>query len=314
MRGKSLILGIAVVTLVGPPALAADLESRPAPVLSPIPNWSGPYIGAGVGGRFNAVDGNVTAASVGTPPVPINLRAGSPGYTNPAMWWGSQPGAMQYLDHIAIGARIYAGWDFQVTPNYIVGLEGDFAYANETSVFHGSPYPVNMIFGTPSLPFGASSFDLFRVRTTWDASARLRAGWLVTPAMLVYLTAGLAWTRLEAESTCTSKVGLGNVSNCAPGNYFSGTLGPEVITNSAVQLGWTAGTGMEFAFARHWIVRAQYRFSDFGYPSGGTFRPFSFTDTRVCSGCPSAASPLTVSYELPVMMHSFEVGLAYKFQ
>src|SRR5262249_52136625 len=42
--------------------------------------------------------------------------------------------------------------------------------------------------------------------------------------------------------------------------------------------------------------------------------PASFTDTRACIGCPSATtSPLTVSYELPLMQHIFEVGVAYKF-
>jgi hypothetical protein len=57
----------------------------------------------------------------------------------------------------------------------------------------------------------------------------------------------------------------------------------------------------------------QYRFSDFGYPSFGGFSAFSFTDTRACNGCPPAASPLTVSYQLPVMQHHFGFGVAYKF-
>jgi outer membrane immunogenic protein len=310
---KKILIGIAVIAaLLGPRALAADLEGT-APPLAPYSKWSGPYIGVGLGARFNAVDGNVTSATVGTPPAAIDLRRGSPGYTNPLMWWGAAPGAMQYLDHIAIGTRVYGGWNFQVAPTYVVGVEGDFAYANETAVFHGSPYPANLLFGSPSLPFGASPFDLFRVTTTWDASARVRAGWLATPSMMLYLTAGLALAHFQAESTCSTEA-TPTVSNCASGNYFSGTLGPAVIRHSSTMLGWTAGSGIDFLLGSHWVLRTQYRFSDFGYPPGRGFRAFSFTDTRVCNGCPSAtSSPLTVSYELPVMQHVFEFGLAYRF-
>ena len=222
---KKVLIGIAVIcALPGARALAADLEPR-APARVPYSSWSGPYIGIGVGARYNAVDGNVTSATVGTPPTAIALPPVSDGYSNPLLWWGAGPGAMQYIDNISIGVRIYSGWNVQVAPAFVVGVEGDFAYANEAAVFHGSPYPVNLLFGSPSLPFGASPNDEFKVRTTWDGSARLRGGWLANPSTLLYLTAGLAWAHLEVTSTC-SIVPTPNVSNCAPGNYFSGTLGP----------------------------------------------------------------------------------------
>jgi hypothetical protein len=30
-----------------------------------------------------------------------------------------------------------------VASAYVVGVEGDIAYANEAAIFHGSPYPAN---------------------------------------------------------------------------------------------------------------------------------------------------------------------------
>jgi outer membrane immunogenic protein len=135
--------------------------------------------------------------------------------------------------------------------------------------------------------------------------------------MLLYLTAGLAWANLKASSVCSDEP-TPNVLNCAPGNYFSGTLQPTVAAHTAfiehttTKLGWTAGMGVDMLLGSNWIARAQYRFSDFGYLSGHS-GAFTFTDTRVCSGCPSAASPLTVSYELLLMQHIFELGIAYKF-
>ena len=90
----------------------------------------------------------MTSATVGTPPTAIALPTVSQGYTNPLMWWGAGPGAMQYIDHISIGIRLYGGWNFQVAPARSSGSRRDFAYANETAVFHGSPYPANLLFGT----------------------------------------------------------------------------------------------------------------------------------------------------------------------
>jgi len=311
--GRQVLLGVAVVTaLFGARALGADLDLRAPPAA--LPNWSGLYVGIGVGARANAVDANATSATVGTPPVPIALSIAASGDPNALAFWQQQQGAQQYLDTIALRGGIYAGWNFQMGPSYVMGVEADFAYANETASFHGSPYPANLIFGTPTpLPLGASPTDSLRLTTRWDASLRLRGGWLATPFMLLYLTGGLAWANVEAQSTC-SPFSTPGVSNCAPGNYFSGTLGPDVITHTQTRLGWTLGAGAEMLLGSQWVARVQYRFSDFGYPSGHG-GAFTFTDVRVCSGCPSpASSPLTVSYEFLVMQHIFELGIAYKFQ
>jgi hypothetical protein len=96
----------------------------------PYLNWSGPYFGVGLGPRFNAVDANVTSATVGTPPVAIPLPIAASGDPNPLAFWQQQQGAQQYFDHLALRVGIYGGWNFQVAPTYVVGVEGDFAYAN----------------------------------------------------------------------------------------------------------------------------------------------------------------------------------------
>ena len=262
----SLTAVAAVVALRGGRAVAADIEQRtpfPSSTLPPPAyTWSGPYVGFGIGARYNAVDANVTSARVGTPPVDIPLPKVSDPYNNPLKWWGAGPGAMQFIDNIAIGARVYGGWNFQVAPAWVIGVEADFLYANESAVFHGSAYPANLPFGTPNLPFGATPNDEFKVKTKWDGSLRLRGGWVVTPDSMLYLTAGLVWAHVGAESICSS-VPTPNVSNCAPGRYFSGTLRPAVIAQSATKLGWTVGGGVDRGLGSNWAARVQYRFSDF---------------------------------------------------
>lgn len=69
--------------------------------------------------------------------------------------------------------------------------------AHEKAVFHGSAYPVNLQFGTPSsLRFGTSSNDTFSVRATLDATAPA-VGSLRRRRCL---TGGLAAAHLEATS------------------------------------------------------------------------------------------------------------------
>jgi hypothetical protein len=68
---NKILAGIAVnAALLGFPALAADLQTNAPPAI-PYPNWSGPYLGISGGARYNAVDGNVTSATVGTPLTPL---------------------------------------------------------------------------------------------------------------------------------------------------------------------------------------------------------------------------------------------------
>lgn len=298
--------GALVGTLPGGHASAADLEvSQPPAVL----NWSGPYIGVGVSTRHNSVDGSVTSATAGTTPIPLPpITAGGAAWE---FWRSGGPSGTEYIDNIALRGGVYAGWNWQISPRYVVGVEADFSYANETGFLHGSPYMTNLVFGSPSpIPFGATPNDAFYVRTTWDSSARIRFGWLVYPSAMIYLTGGIAWAHLEAMSDCSAR-STPNVSNCAIGNYFGGTLGPAVIKHSATKIGWTAGTGVDVMLNSRWIVRGQYRVSDFGYLSGAG--AFNFSDTRVCSGCAASNNPLSVSYQLLMVQHNFELGLAYKF-
>ena len=319
---KKIVIAIGVIAAFpGPGTLAADLPSPPPAVVytkpaAPISIWTGPYVGVTIGVRFNAVDAHVTSATVGTPPTPIPLPPVSEGTSFALAFWQQNQGAMQYLDNIAIRGGIYGGWNYQVAPAYVVGVEADFGLGQEKAVFHGSPYPANLQFGPPGtdpVPFGASPNDTFSVRATWDASLRLRGGWLAAPTVLFYLTGGIAAAHLEATSTC-STTPTAIVSNCAPNNYFSGTLGPAAITHSATKLGWTAGLGIDMVLWSGWMVRAQYRYADYGYLSIGDASTFNFADTRTCVGCPSAASsPLNVAYQLRMMQHICEFGLAYKF-
>jgi outer membrane immunogenic protein len=277
-------------------AWAADL-GRPVyyPPLPPpalVYSWTGFYIGGSLGARWNDVDGSVTSALLGEPPFrPVSQISG----------------AGNGFDTTAFRGGVFGGWNWQFSGPWVVGVEGDAGWTTDKSAtFNGSPYAANILVGTPTFRGPFPVLGSYSVKTTWDASARARAGWLATPTILLFATGGAAWLHLDATSNCQTV--LAPVATCAPGNFFNGTLGPAVLNDSTTRTGWTVGGGIEALLGGNWLVRAEYRYADFG--------TVDFTDVRTCTGChPNAfqATPLVVSNALRVVTHTAMVGLAYKF-
>src|SRR5215470_13061318 len=88
-------------------------------------------------------------------------------------------------------------------------------------------------------------------------SARLRVGYLFTPSLLAYGTAGTAWGRARVS-----------VSDCDDGC--------DTFLSSRTNLfGWVAGGGLEYKLFEHVRIRGEYLHYDFGSTSFA-FQP-SFT-------------------------------------
>jgi len=124
------------------------------------------------------------------------------------------------------------------------------------------------------------------LKTTWDAGARARIGFLVTPTLLVYATGGVAWQHFDATST----------TGAVPG------ITPPVIVNSADKVGGTVGGGLETALSSNWFARAEYRYADFG------------TSTLALSRTSPDPRFLTMSDTSDLRLHTHTVmfGIAYK--
>lgn len=177
----------------------------------------------------------------------------------------------------------------------MVGVEGDFGWADTKSTLANAVYPGG------NFPFYLTgrSDDSFSVKATWDASARLRAGYLIMPNVLLYATGGGSWLHVETNSTC------GSQSFCNPPNVNG--FAPDSITSSKTLSGWTVGGGVEAMIAPNWFVRAEYRYADYG--------TYSNTETRVCppAGCGGIGTTQVASYDLDIKTHTATVGVSYKF-
>jgi outer membrane immunogenic protein len=103
-----------------------------------------------------------------------------------------------------------------------------------------------------------------QTKSDWLATVRGRAGW-AWDRVLFYGTGGVAFGDLQAATA---------------GNPFT----------SATQTGWTAGAGIEWAFAPNWTGKVEYLYVDLGNLTcltascGGTTTTVSFTENIIRAG------------------------------
>jgi outer membrane immunogenic protein len=265
-------------------ATAADLpvKAPAAPQAAP-DSWTGFYVGASVGGRWTKADFSILAID--------EFFIGGVQNDLPFCTSNVPPCATRSsFDASSIRTGVHAGYNFQLNARWLVGVEGDWAWADATA---SSGAAFKYFQAVPGFQPDSS----IALKTTWDAGVRARIGFLASPDLLVYATGGAAWMHSELTSTCGG-------TSCFPATYA-----PSVLSSTVNWTGWTVGAGVEDRLSRHWTVRGEYRYADFGTKT--------FTDVRTCSPSPSPScgifTSLNVSYDLSVKTHTALVALSYLF-
>jgi len=201
------------------PAFAADLPARvtKAPALvSPAYDWSGFYLGVSAGYTFGEDDDITTTGQA----------AGN--INNVAI--GARPGRVR-LDRDGFIGGGQMGYNWQVSPNWVFGLEADISYVDIRRDV--------AVIGTTGLN------NTFRTRMDYLGTVRGRIGY-AWDRTLLYATGGLAYAEIENSV-----------------NFF-GPLGQLQFTGNdrRTEAGYTVGAGIEHAFAPNWTVKAEYLFYD----------------------------------------------------
>jgi outer membrane immunogenic protein len=230
---KQLLLASTALTLGGQ-ALAADLPAR-MPVKAPVAavshySWTGCYVGGHIGAGWGRTD-------ISEPTEPLGFQFFAP---------ANSPIGVDTGAGVLGGAQV--GCDYQFATSWVVGLRGDFSWAN--------------ISGLADDPFFAGKNPgpiTLTAKTDRIASAEARIGYAWDRWML-YGTGGPAWAH--------NKYGIQNLTIFGnPNNIFcvgGGTAIPCNPTGSDTRLGWTLGIGLEWAFANSWTAGLEYAHYDFG--------------------------------------------------
>src|SRR5262249_21747096 len=121
---------------------------------------------------------------------------------------GTIPGFAQGGDTVYPGGFIgggQIGFNWQLSPLWVVGVEGDFQGADEKE--HSGPFtnkfsfPIldeGVFFRTAD---GTHAFD-YAAKIEWFGTARVRAGYLFGDgAVLTYVTGGLAYGKVDVSGT-----------------------------------------------------------------------------------------------------------------
>jgi len=240
---KKLVLAALALTASSVGASAADLAARPytkapAPVVAPIDNWGGFYVGVNVGGGWGdrSVDyvpnDPVARITNGTDPFPFAI-----------------PGTSFKSSGVLGGVQ--AGYNYQVNANWLVGIEADVDGASIDG--KGQSASQRGVAITLNLPA--------EEKIKWFGTVRGRLGVLPAPNLLAYVTGGFAYGQVD-HSGSSINTSVGALANSGGGISAVCLTGQNCYVGSAssVAAGWTAGGGLEYALSSNWTIKGEYLF------------------------------------------------------
>jgi len=140
-------------------------------------------------------------------------------------------------------AGITAGYNWQLSPLWLVGIEGDYGYLGGGQLF--TDFNDNV----PGDNIDAGE------KNRWYATLRGRAGFLTGPS-LIYVTSGIGFVRVT--------------------DTFGGNGAGTALSSSTTTAGGVIGVGIETKLSRNWSTKTEFLYIDGG--STHTFQSNPFGD------------------------------------
>ena len=249
------------------------------------PNWSGPYAGLS-GGYLSSQSKWSNQSNTGT-------ESGIFGFEpyNQSFYYAPDSTGSQTFNSSGAQIGVFGGYNWQID-KYIIGLEGDFSWANNSS-------SKNFIPGLSGNCTGgySCSGDSTSVKLGWNASLRPRFGYLLTPDTLLYGTAGLAVQSVKISQTC-------QFSNTDPACQNMPTSPSSTATNNYTALGYALGAGVE-KMIDAWVIRAEYRYNQYNNINVSSLLSSPTINTKTVTT--TSNSNVRISTQL------INLGVAYRF-
>jgi outer membrane immunogenic protein len=224
---KKILLGGAVAMLGIAPALAADMAPRYTKAPPPVMAAVYSWTGFYVGGNvgYSWFDRNSTLANTETV-----------AFFAPAIAAGALPSIYGVNPRGWLGGG-QVGYNWQAGM-WVFGVEGDI---------QGADIKGSAILNTTGIPGFVPITATATEKLNWFGTARGRVG-IAANTALFYVTGGLAY---------------GNVNH----TFFTAApaVGQSAFgSNTQVDVGYTVGAGVEWAFNNNWSVKGEYLYMDLG--------------------------------------------------
>jgi len=235
MKHLMLIISVGLLTsallMAGPEPIRDDKKAVVAPEQPrPACNWTGFYLGANVGGAFEA-NADVT----------LDLGGQWNNFPHPRDADVVGPLGSRDLNASGVVAGGFLGYNYQ-WHSFVFGAEADVDYVGLRDSFNSGIVTVNPRPLFPSLGGVRHSYE-----TNYLATVGPRLGYAWN-RFLMYATGGLAIGDLKFSQRIVE-----------PQSVFV-----EQGSTDDTQVGWTAGGGLEYCITEHWSARVEYRYTDLG--------------------------------------------------
>lgn len=247
MKIKYLVAASVFALTAASGAQAADvvMAQEPAPVVvAPMFSWTGFYAGGQIGGTWADTDVNAKG------------RDDVPGFAGFGKSFSPDPSGFM--------GGLYAGYNFDLGNNIVLGAETDWVWADMDD--------------SSKSTYLAGTADEFTVKgktkEKWAGATRARIGY-AADRWMPYFAAGVAYAKVDSSVSFSDAEGT-----------YSKASGDKTMT------GYTLGAGVDYAMTDNVILRAEYRYSDFGDKDFGNDQ---------------------FKYNVDYKTNDVRVGVAYKF-
>ncbi|WP_455479618.1 outer membrane protein [Bartonella sp. B23] len=277
MNMKWLITASAFAFVSASAVHAADVivPQNPTPVapviVAPTFSWTGFYVGGQIGSFSSKTKMDILSAGKRIP-VSENFVPKPSGFI----------------------AGLYAGSNIDIGNGLVLGVDTDIMWSDKDDTKTLTTYEIaqnhiayvnkmlqdaGIDLGGKVLKAGDKRVNSFTYKEKWAGATRVRIGF-AAERIMPYVAGGIAYARLQDISSISiTEKDTGQV--IASGKLFD---------ESKTFTGYTLGAGVDFAMTNNFIVRAEYRYSDFGKKK--------FSNEK---------------YETSYKTNDFRVGVAYKF-
>ncbi|WP_273754664.1 outer membrane protein [Bartonella sp. MM73XJBT.G] len=278
MNIKSLVTTSVIAIAAASAAQAADViiprETAPAVITAaPAYSWTGFYLGAQIGSRSMKTDKG--SSTLGYHDLKLSGMLGG----------------------------LYTGYNVDLGNGVIFGLDTDVSFIGKKDTinsptmavgFGKSVDEINKLLDDAKIErkngltvAGSDEYvESITMKEKWSGATRVRIGF-AADRIMPYIAGGVAYTQMQGISALEVKK---NSLLSAEDNGGKLIASGNVYDETKTLVGFTLGAGVDFAMTDNVLLRAEYRYSDYG-------KKKYFKDTA----------------ELQYKTNDFRVGVAYKF-